>query len=102
MVSDRWTTCGLVTVRQGGKRPGRGLVRRPSPWRSVLGVAHKTVERWIAGRVPYRRTRYAIAAKLGVDETYLWPDALSREQVTAASEGELLTVGLLGYCLGLP
>jgi hypothetical protein len=57
-----------------------------------LGVAHKTVERWIAGRIPYRRTRYAIAAKLGVDETYLWPDALSREQVTAASEGELLTV----------
>ena len=55
-----------------------------------LGVDHKTVERWIAGRLPYRRHRYAIAAQLGVDEVFLWPDALSRDQVTAASEGELL------------
>ena len=29
---------------------------------------------------------------LGVDEAYLWPDALSREQVTATSEGELLAL----------
>ncbi len=57
-----------------------------------LGVDHKTVERWIAGRVPYRRHRYAIAAQLGVDEVFLWPDALSREQVAATSEGELLAI----------
>jgi hypothetical protein len=58
----------------------------------ILRVDHKTVERWIAGRVPYRRHRYAVAAQLGVDEVYLWPDALSKDQVTAASEGELLAI----------
>ena len=31
-----------------------------------------TVERWIGGRLPYRKYRYALAARLGVDEVYLW------------------------------
>jgi hypothetical protein len=57
-----------------------------------LGVDHKTVERWIAGRLPYRKYRYAVAAQLTVDESYLWPDALSREQVTAASDSEVLAI----------
>lgn len=57
-----------------------------------LGVDYKTVERWISGRVPYRRHRYAVAALLTVDESYLWPDALSRDQVTAASEGEVVAI----------
>jgi lambda repressor-like predicted transcriptional regulator len=57
-----------------------------------IGVDHKTVERWIAGRTPYRRHRYVVAARLGVDEVYLWPDALSRDQVTAASESEVLMI----------
>src|SRR6266700_6557465 len=58
----------------------------------ALGVDHKTVERWIGGRVPYRRHRYAIATQLGVDEVYLWPEALPRDQVAAASESEVVTV----------
>jgi hypothetical protein len=57
-----------------------------------LGVDHKTVERWIAGRLPYRKYRYAVAAQLMVDESYLWPDALSREQVAAASDSEVLAI----------
>ena len=57
----------------------RGIT--PAALGDELGVDHKTVERWIAGRLPYRRHRYAVAARLGVDEAYLWPDALSREQV---------------------
>ena len=57
-----------------------------------LGVDHKTVERWIAGRLPYRKYRYALAARLGVDEAYLWPGALPREVVGAASESEVLAV----------
>jgi transcriptional regulator with XRE-family HTH domain len=68
----------------------RGLT--PTALGDHLGVDHKTVERWIAGRTPYRRHRYAVAAKLGVDEVYLWPDALSREQVAAASDEELLAI----------
>jgi len=40
-----------------------------------LGVDRKTIERWIAGRVPYRRHQYALAAALSLDVAYLWPDA---------------------------
>ena len=57
-----------------------------------LGVDHKTVERWIAGRAPYRKHRYQVAAQLGKDEGYLWPDALPREQVTAASDSEVMAI----------
>ena len=57
-----------------------------------LGVDHKTVERWLAGRLPYRKYRYALAARLGLDEVYLWPDGLPNEVVGAASEAEVLAV----------
>jgi hypothetical protein len=55
-------------------------------------VDPKSVERWISGRTPYRRHRYAVAAHLGVDETYLWPDALSPDQVANASESEIINI----------
>lgn len=57
-----------------------------------IGVDRKTVERWVGGRTPYRRHRFAVARMLSLDEGYLWPEALSREQVTQASEGEVLNV----------
>ena len=70
------------------------LQRRLSPMAvsQEIGVDPKTVERWIAGRIPYRRHRYALASMLGVGEGYLWPEALSREQVAQASEGEVLKI----------
>lgn len=85
--------------------PGRVHAERTPTCRST-GAGHdyrharrsdrrgpKTVERWITkNRTPYRRHRYAVASHLGVDETYLWPDALSNEQVTAASTSELVTL----------
>ncbi|MEU8321180.1 helix-turn-helix transcriptional regulator [Nonomuraea sp. NPDC048881] len=59
----------------------------------AIEVDPKTVERWITkGREPYRKHRFATASYLGVDETYLWPQALSREQVVAASESEVLAI----------
>ena len=64
----------------------------PATAGSELGVDEKTVQRWISGRLPYRRHRYALAALLGLDEAYLWPDALSPETVGAASEAEILAV----------
>lgn len=65
----------------------------PAALGEAVGVDPKTVERWVTfGRVPYRRTRYMVASRLGVDEAYLWPDALSKEQVTVASQSELLAV----------
>ena len=65
----------------------------PAALSEQIGVDYKTVERWISlGRVPYRRHRYAVAARLAVDEAYLWPDALSREQVTEASNSEVVAI----------
>jgi transcriptional regulator with XRE-family HTH domain len=40
-----------------------------------LGVAPKTVRRWLNGRVPYPHNRAAIAEMAGADEADLWPDA---------------------------
>src|SRR5262249_27538782 len=69
----------------------RGLT--PAKLATKLHVDPKTVERWITtGRAPYRKHRYAVAAQLGVEESFLWPDALSREQVAAAAQSEIVTV----------
>ena len=64
----------------------------PAALGDELGVDPKTVERWISGRIPYRKHRFAVAARLGVDERYLWPGALSKEQVAAASDSEVLAI----------
>lgn len=64
----------------------------PADLAAALQVDPKSVERWIKGRTPYRRHRYAVAAQLGVDETYLWPDALTPEQLANASENEILNI----------
>jgi transcriptional regulator with XRE-family HTH domain len=65
----------------------------PAQLAERLQVDAKTAERWISGqRAPYRKNRFAIATLLGVDESYLWPDALNRNQVSAAAESEILTV----------
>lgn len=68
----------------------RGLT--PAGLAEALDVDPKTVERWIAGRLPYRRHRYEVAARLGVDESYLWPDAMSRDQIASAAESEIINV----------
>jgi len=38
-----------------------------------LQVDPKTVRRWLEGRIPYLRYRWALSAMLGLDETDLWP-----------------------------
>jgi transcriptional regulator with XRE-family HTH domain len=59
----------------------------------AVAVDAKTVERWITkNRMPYRRHRYSVATRLGMDEAYLWPTALSPEQALGASESEIVTV----------
>lgn len=68
----------------------RGIT--PTGLADVLEVDPKSVERWISGRLPYRRHRYAVAAHLGVDESYLWPDALTRDHVANASESEIINI----------
>jgi transcriptional regulator with XRE-family HTH domain len=39
----------------------------------ATGVDPKTVQRWLAGRVPHARHRWAVASLLGEDESELWP-----------------------------
>jgi transcriptional regulator with XRE-family HTH domain len=59
----------------------------------AVRVDAKTVERWVlAGRIPYRKHRYNVAAYFGVDEVYIWPNALDSDQVMAASESEVVAV----------
>jgi transcriptional regulator with XRE-family HTH domain len=56
-------------------------------------VDAKTVERWITkGRLPHRRHRFEVASFLGVDESYIWPDALGRDEVAIVSESEVAAV----------
>ncbi|WP_062984484.1 helix-turn-helix transcriptional regulator [Nocardia anaemiae] len=48
-----------------------------------VGVDVKTVNRWLAGRVPHRRTRLAVAEALNESETTLWPQ--TRPDLTAGA-----------------
>ena len=59
----------------------------------AVHVDAKTVERWITtGRIPYRKHRFEVAAFFGVDESYIWPDALGRDEVAAVSQSEVVQV----------
>src|SRR5690349_15656826 len=65
----------------------------PADLAEEIGVDAKSVERWITqGRTPYRRHRYAAAVYLGVEETFLWPEALTPEQSKAASQSEIIEI----------
>ena len=65
----------------------------PAKLAEAVQVDAKTVERWITkDRVPYRKNRYDVAAFFGVDESYIWPGALDRDQVMAVSESEIVAV----------
>ena len=65
----------------------------PDKLAEAVGVDAKTVERWITrGRIPYRRHRFEVATFLGVDESYIWPDALGRDEVAVVSESEVVAV----------
>lgn len=58
-----------------------------------LGIASETVDRWITlGRTPYPRHRHAAADRLGQDETFLWPKAVSAARSIAVSRSELVSI----------
>jgi transcriptional regulator with XRE-family HTH domain len=57
----------------------------PSSLARAVGVSVKSIERWIAGEViPYPRTRFKVAAVLGEDESYLWPERVAKASLTGA------------------
>jgi transcriptional regulator with XRE-family HTH domain len=67
--------------------------KTPDQLADAVQVDAKTVERWVTkGRLPYRRHRFEVATFLGVDESYIWPDALGRDEVAVVSESEVVAV----------
>ena len=65
----------------------------PDNLAEAVHVDAKTVERWVTkGRVPYRKHRYEVAAFFGVDESYIWPDAMGADEVAAVSQSEIVAV----------
>jgi hypothetical protein len=57
---------------------------------SKTGVDPKTVQRWLDGRVPYARHRWAVSELLSEEETYLWPETTNARRSTEASKAELV------------
>ncbi|MET7459050.1 XRE family transcriptional regulator [Nonomuraea sp. NPDC005501] len=55
----------------------------PTDVAAELAVDPKTVARWLAGRTPYPRHRWAIADLLHTDEADLWPEAAQRHRAFA-------------------
>jgi len=52
---------------------------------AALQVSSKSVARWLAGTsVPYPKTRYRMAALLGEDESYFWPEVADRRTLAGA------------------
>jgi transcriptional regulator with XRE-family HTH domain len=52
---------------------------------SAVGASLKSVRRWLSGdSVPYPKTRYRVAAVVGEDESYLWPDVADRAALAGA------------------
>ncbi|WP_052423315.1 helix-turn-helix domain-containing protein [Nonomuraea candida] len=50
---------------------------------AALAVDPKTVSRWLNGRIPYPRHRWAVADLLNVDEVDLWPEAAPKRRALA-------------------
>jgi lambda repressor-like predicted transcriptional regulator len=56
----------------------------------AVGVHPKTVQRWLSGRTPHPRHRWAIADLLGVREEALWPKTKARATTRTAVTSEVL------------
>jgi hypothetical protein len=56
-----------------------------------IGVDGKTIDRWVAGRVPHRRNRLAVAEALGETEAALWPTSRPDQAPGFASTGEVVS-----------
>ena len=77
-----------------GNEPLRRAMLRaghdPASLAEAAEVSPKSVERWLGGTsVPYPKTRYRVAALLGEDESYLWPEVTDR---TALARAEVVNI----------
>jgi transcriptional regulator with XRE-family HTH domain len=58
---------------------------------SKVGVDEKTAGRWLAGRVPHPKHRWAAADALGVEEAMIWPD-IAKSAIKTGHDREIVTV----------
>lgn len=65
-----------------------------------VGVDVKTVNRWLAGRVPHKRTRLAVAEALGEPESTLWPQ--SRPDLSPGAPSTAEVVGAYAHRADIP
>lgn len=55
----------------------------------VIQVDPKTIDRWVAGRMPQRANRLRVAHALDADEAYLWPSTQDDPRTLSATRAEL-------------
>lgn len=67
---------------------------------TAVNVDVKTVSRWLAGRVPHRRTRLEVARALGETEESLWPS--SRPDIQAGSPATAEVLGAYAHRADIP
>ncbi len=56
----------------------------------AANVDLRTAERWVSGRVPHQRYRWAVASLVKQDEAYLWPDAVGHSSPRSPGTFELV------------
>ncbi|MBT8228241.1 MAG: helix-turn-helix transcriptional regulator [Dactylosporangium sp.] len=72
----------------------------PAALAAAVGVDTKTVNRWLAGRVPHQRTRLAVADTLGETEAALWPQ--TRPDQAPGGEATAEVVGAWAHRAEIP
>ena len=66
----------------------------------TVGVDPRTVQRWLGGRVPHARHRWAVAKLLGDDESRLWPSA--RHDLAPGADATAEVVAAYGHRADIP
>jgi transcriptional regulator with XRE-family HTH domain len=56
----------------------------------AANVDHRTVQRWMQGRVPRANHRWKVARLLGEREDFLWPTNNDKEAITASPSPEII------------
>jgi hypothetical protein len=66
----------------------------------TVGVDPRTVQRWLNGRVPHARHRWAVARLLGDDESRLWPSV--RRELAPGAEATAEVVAAYAHRADIP
>lgn len=66
----------------------------------TVGVDPRTVQRWLNGRVPHARHRWAVTKLLGDDEARLWPSV--RRELASGAEATAEVVAAYGHRANIP